>query len=180
MAGFQLDDMIGKYKDFARGYLFYARVHSPVSIQADHPYLVNSTKLPEQTIEALNTQWQGNQYNFGGVTTFGTLDITFKADLEQGLRQDFLRWMQKIHDPVTNIHGNPGEYFGSVGLTQLDTKGEAVMSYNLSNAFPTAITEIGLDYGTKEVSTFSVTFTYQYHTVESIFGGQTANAVELS
>ena len=30
--GFNLDDMIGKYKDFARGYLFYAKVTAPFGI----------------------------------------------------------------------------------------------------------------------------------------------------
>lgn len=178
--GFKLDDMIGKYKDFARGYLFYARVSSPTGISGDHPYLVSAASLPVQTIEAMNTAWQGNQYNFGGVNTFTAYTLTFKSDINQGLRNEFLRWMQKIHDPVSNIHGYPGDYFGTVQITQLNTKGEGIMSYELVNAFPTDISEIGLDYSSKEVSTFTVSFTYQYHIVDTIFDGKPAREVQVS
>ena len=172
--GFNLDDMIGKYKDFARGYLFYARVNAPFGIEADHPYLVSSARLPTQTIEALNTQWQGNQYNFGGVTTFESFDITFKCDTAQILRHDFLVWMQQIHDPVSNVHGNPAEYMGQIDLTQLSGSGDPVMSYSLIRAFPTSVGEVTLDYTNKEISSFTVSFTYQYHLAENIFDGAVA------
>ena len=172
--GFNLDSMIGAYKDFARGYLFYARVNSPVAIDSNHPYLVNSTSLPTQTIEAIPTNWQGNEYKIAGTNTFAELSITFKADIGQGLRTSFLNWMQKIHDPVSNVHGTPSEYFGSVDLTQLNIDGDGIMSYSLVNAWPSAVGEIGLDYGSKEFSTFDVTFTYQYHVVNDIFDGTPA------
>lgn len=175
--GFNLDDMIGKYKDFARGYLFYANVTSPVSIDGDHPYLVNSTSLPVQTLETTSTNWQGNEYKFATVNTFDTFEITFKSDVSQGLRRNFLSWMKMIHDPVSNNHGFPGDYFGQVDLTQLNTSGDGVMSYSLINAFPSSVGEVSLDYGTREVSTFSVTFTYQYHVVDDIYDG-TVNATE--
>ena len=169
--GFNLDDMIGKYKDFARGYLFYAKVTSPVGIDGDHPYLVSTASLPAQTMETTSTSWQGNEYKFATVNTFDTVEVTFRSDTAQGLRNDFLRWMQKIHDPVSNIHGFPGEYFGQVDMTQLDVSGEGIMSYSLINAFPSAIGEIGLDYGSREISTFTVTFTYQYHVIDTIYDG---------
>lgn len=169
--GFNLDDMIGKYKDFARGYLFYAKITSPVGIDGDHPYLVSSASLPTQTIEPLEAAWQGNTYKFGGVNTFDTVEIVFRADTAQGLRSDFLRWMQNIHDPVSNIHGNPGEYMGQVDLTQLDGQGEGIMSYSLINAFPSGVGEVTLGYDAKEISTFGVTFTYQYHVVDTIYDG---------
>lgn len=172
--GFKLDDMIGKYKDFARGYLFYARVMSPFGIDADHSYLVSSAKLPTQTIEPLNVAWQGNQYNFAGVTTFETFDITFKCDTAQQLRYDFLSWMQQIHDPVSNVHGNPATYMGQVDMTQLNGQGTPVMSYSLVRAFPTSVGEVSLDYSSKEISSFTVTFTYQYHLAENIFDGAVA------
>ncbi len=169
--GFRLDDMIGQYKDFARGYLFYANVTSPVDIDPNHPYLVQATTLPAQTIEPITTQWQGNEYKIGGTNTFADFTITFKSDVAQALRASFLNWMQDIHDPVSNVHGTPSEYFGQVGLTHINVNDEEIMTYNLINAWPTLVGELTLDYGTKEISTFDVTFAYQYHTVNEIFDG---------
>jgi hypothetical protein len=178
--GFNLDSMVGTYKDFARGYLFYAKVTGKGgSFDKDHPYLVNSTTLPAQSIEPITTNWQGNEYKIGGVNSFSDFPITFKSDVKQDLRAQFLKWAQLIHDPVTNVHGNPNDYFGQVDLTQIDVNGEGVMSYSLINAWPSGIGEITLDYGNKEISTFDVTFTYQYHVVENIFGGVTATPASV-
>lgn len=181
--GFRLDDMIGKYKDFARGYLFYARVTSPAGINQDHPYLVSSTTLPKQTVGVTTAEWQGNVYNFATTQEFETIDIEFRCDTAQQLRTQFLVWTKKIHDPTTNIHGYPGDYFGKVDMTQLDGTGNGVISYTLVNAFPSSIGEIALDYGTKEISKFTVTFTYQYHYTSTptvnVFEGGRANEVKL-
>ena len=178
--GFNLDDMIGKYKDFARGYLFYVKVTSPVGIQRDHPYLVSTASLPAQSLETTSTNWQGNEYKFATVNTFDTFEITFKADVVHELRTNFLTWMKQIHDPVSNIHGNPADYFGQVDMTQLNSSGVGIMDYSLINAFPSAVGEISLDYGTREISTFTVTFTYQYHIVNSIYAGVPATEATIS
>lgn len=179
--GFKLDDMMGKYRDFARGYLFYAQVTPPggIDIQQDHPYLVKSASLPKQTIEVSEVDWQGNKYKFANTSTFDTLAITFRSDVAQSLRREFLLWMQKIHDPVSNIHGTPSSYQGTIDLTQLNTQGQPIMSYKLVNAFPSDVAEIGLDYGTKDPSEFAVTFTYQYHVVDTVFSGPPATNIVL-
>ena len=179
--GFNLDSMIGAYKDFARAYLFYARVNAPSStgLLADHPYLVNSTTLPAQTVEPITTNWQGNEYKIGGVNSFSDFTVTFKSDRDQKLRSGFLSWVKMIHDPVSNVHGKPSEYFGSIDLTQINTEGKKVMSYSLVNAFPTSIGEVSLGYDSKEISTFDVTFAYQYHVVDGIFDGSAAKEASV-
>lgn len=170
--GFNLDSLMGTYADFARAYLFYAKITSGVSgFPKDHPYLVQSTTLPAQTIEPITTNWQGNEYKIGGVNTFTDFTISFKSDAKQELRKKFLEWTKKIHDPVSNVHGNPTDYFGQVDLTQINTNGDPIMSYSLIKAFPTGVTEVSLGYETKEISTFDVTFAYQYHIADNIFDG---------
>jgi hypothetical protein len=39
-----------------------------------------------------------------------------------------------VHDPETNIHGNPSEYYGEVQLELLDVKGDPQMIYQLKQA----------------------------------------------
>lgn len=177
--GFNLDDMIGAYKDFARGYLFYATVHkSGQPIFKDHTYLVSSTRLPASTLGELTSEWQGNTYKLGGTQTFEDFTITFKSDPEQSLRRAFLQWMTEIHNPVNNVHGVPGPvgegYFGTVMVSQLGGDGNPIMNYQLINAWPASVTEVSLDYGTKEVSTFDVSFKYQYHLVDEVGGNSQA------
>lgn len=175
--GFNLDSMVGSYKDFARGYLFYAKVTGGgVSFDSKHPYLVNSTVLPAQAIEPITTNWQGNEYKIGGVNTFSDFTITFKSDVKNDLRTKFLEWTKEIHNPTTNVHGNPDKYFGQVDLTQLDVEGKPIMSYSLINAWPSSVGEMTLDYSSKEISTFDVVFTYQYHTVDSLYSVKAAEA----
>lgn len=178
--GFNLDSMMGAYKDFARGYLFYARISSPATaFNQKHPYLVQSTTLPAQSIEPITSNWQGNEYKIGGVNTFADFSITFKSDTAQELRTSFLTWMKKVHDPVSNVHGKPDGYFGQVDLTQIDTEGKKVMSYSLINAWPSGVGEITLGYESKEISTFDVTFAYQYHVVDGIFEGPKATPASV-
>ena len=178
--GFNLDSMIGAYKDFARGYLFYARITSPASaLDQNHPYLVQSTTLPAQSIEPITTNWQGNEYKIGGTNTFSDFTITFKSDTAQDLRVKFLEWVKVVHDPVSNVHGKPSDYFGTIDLTQIDVEGAKVMSYSLINAWPSGIGEVTLDYSNKEISTFDVTFAYQYHVVNGIFEGTPATPASV-
>lgn len=178
--GFNINDMVARYSDFARSYLFYAQISlSPVNLPPDHPYLVTSTTLPAQTIEPIDTNWQGLVYSIGGTSTFEDFEITFKCDTAQELRKQFLNWMVMVHDPQTNVHGVPSEYFGMVGLTQLDVNGNGIVRYDLLNAWPTSVGEITLDYSSKEVSTFPVTFKYTYHTISNV-NGQDAVGAEVA
>lgn len=168
--GFNINDMIATAGNYARNYLFYAKVTAdPVGLAVDYrlPYLVSSTTLPVSTIEPLVSAWQGMEYKFGGVQTFDTFEIIFKCDEFQDLRRRFVMWMNMVHDPETNIHGNPsdtGGYMGSVSLTQINTQGNPIMTYMLHKAWPSTVGEVTLDYTSKEISTFTVTFTYTYHT----------------
>ena len=177
--GFSIDHLIGAYKDFARGYLFYAQVDFPAVAQfaglgvTGHSYLVSSTQLPPQTIETTPVAWQGMEYKVPTTQTFDNHDITFKSDQGQDLRRAFLNWMAGMHDPFTNTSvlttgGQNLAYMSLVKLTQLNGNQQPIMTYNLINAFPVTVGEISLDYTSKEVSTFTVSFAYQYHTTDGV------------
>lgn len=184
--GFSIDHLVGVYKDFARGYLFYAEVVWPVGLAVGgiptHQFLVSSTQLPPNTIDTTEVNWQGMKYNVPTTQTFENHTITFKSDHGQELRKSFLRWMKGMHDPVTNTQvlstgGQTLGYAGVVKLTQLDGNQQPVMTYNLINAFPVSVGEIALDYGTKEISTFNVDFSYQYHVASDVDVGSITDAI---
>lgn len=170
---FNINDFMGKYKDFSRSYLFYCKIlGGPAGLlPTEHAYLVDSTSLPAQTIDPLTTNWQGHAYKIAGNSTYADFTITFKSDVAHTLRRGFLSWTNTIHNPVTNVHGTPGEtggYFSTVVLEQLNTIGDVIQTYNLVGAWPSSVGEMALAYGTKELQTFSVTFNYQYHTISGV------------
>jgi hypothetical protein len=172
--------MTGKYKDFARNYLFYARINY-TGFSQDDSYLVSAASLPVHTIDPVETNWQGAKYKIATTHNFAEYSITFKADPSQDLRRKFASWTEKIHNPLNNIHGLPANYFGSLDLSQINGQGEPIMSYKFVGAWPSSIAEVTLDYGSKELTTFAVTFQYQYFVVDNIFGNTVkAEPVKLS
>lgn len=169
--GFNIQSLVSSASDYARDYLFYAQVSkSPVGLEfsSTHKYMVSSTTLPSQTVEPITTNWQGMEYSIGGTTSFEDFTISFKCDPAQATRGMFLQWMNMIHDPSTNIHGLPVMYFGTIGLSQLNGFGIPTVRYDLQHAWPTVVGEVSLDYSSKDISKFDVTFKYLYHTISDV------------
>ena len=167
MAGFNLDSFIADNRDFARGYTFYASIQS-----RDGEFgkkLVKSSKLPTSTIPAADVNWQGNKYKIGTTQEYGDFTITYNVDPADKIRRIYLQWMNDVHNVQNNIHGDPSTYMQDITLEHLSHRtGISIMVYTLVYAWPSSVGELGLDYGTKEVATFDVTFNYQWHEVSGV------------
>jgi len=163
--GFNLDSMLGAYKDHARGYLFKFEIHNaPTGFWRDkYPYLVRSTTIPSSTLAEIKTDWQGMEYKLAGTQTYEDFTVTFAVDPAAIIRYDFVNWINFIHDPSTNVHGNPSSYMCLLELSQLDVEGKENIKYQMVNAWPKTISAPTLDYATKDILKFDVTFAYQYH-----------------
>jgi len=165
MAGFNLSSFISDNRDFARGYTFYASV--PTKSAEFGKKLVKSTRLPTSTIPVAEVNWQGNKYKLGTTQEYAEFTITYNVDPETNIRRGYLNWMNDIHDSRDNVHGEPKEYMHTITLEHLSHRtGGPIMIYSLLYAWPSSVGELALDYGTKEVATFDVTFNYQWHEVE--------------
>jgi len=71
--GFLTSFKTGVGGNFARAYLFYAKiVSSPVGILAKQKYLVRSTSLPQSSIEEITVPFQGMIYKMGSTSVFET------------------------------------------------------------------------------------------------------------
>lgn len=161
---FNLQDFMSKNKDFARGYTFYIIVNGGHVTEQDQRYLVRSSSLPTTTNPAATVNWQGNAYKIGTTQEFSDFTVTYSSDIFDRLRNQYLTWSRKIHDPQTNLHGHPEAYMVDIDLEHLSHfDGNVIMKYKLVGAWPSQVGELALDYGNKDVAQFSVTFTYQYH-----------------
>lgn len=165
MAQFNLDGFIGANKDLARGYTFYINVQN-YNVQGEtQKYLVRSSSLPTSTVTPAETNWQGNVYKLGTTQEFADFTVTYSVDINDDIRKNYEDWLKNIHNPETNLHGPPAEYMADIQLEHVSHRdGSVIMTYNLVLAWPTVVGEMALDYSSKDLATFEVTFAYQYHT----------------
>lgn len=170
MPGLHVNDLKSNVSSFARAYLFNVFfVTAPVAIVGGEniaAYLVRSTTLPESVIEPIVTPWQGQEYKFGSTHTFSEWTCTFNSDEESELRLNMEEWKRLVHDPTTNAHGSPDEYFGTVRIELLRVTGAPSMTYILNQAWPSTVGALDVAQDSKEVAQFDVTFTYNWHSYE--------------
>lgn len=172
MVDFNLDGFRNTYKDFLRAYTFLATIKSNNFMDDDNfTYLVKSTKLPSTTLEEMEANWQGNKYKLATTPTYDDFSITFNIDPESAVHEKISKWSNYINDPRTNMHGDPNttnSYFSEIKLKHLNPQGEVKKTYTLVGAWPKVVGEVTLDYSTKEIASFDVTFSYQYHYIDTI------------
>ena len=167
---FSVDAYRSKFIDAARPYLFYVTpvfpsIASIVHSGQDLAYLVKSSSLPQSQVGHISTDWQGRDFKFGGTQSFSSWTLDFYMDLNATCYDSYLSWLKYINHPQSNQHGDPSQYMVNQPVQMLDGSGTSfVEAYQLVGAFPTAVSAISLDYGSKnQFSTFNVTFEYQYH-----------------
>jgi hypothetical protein len=172
--GFNLDSFRSNFHTGARAYLFYIKPMLPSSVtnrlgsQSKISYLVRSSMLPDNTLEEIPASWQGYDYKVAGKYTFMDWTVTFNVDLAANLYKMFIDWQRLIHDPSSNVHRTPNEYFADQELQLLGLSGSPIMQYKLYGAWPKTVGQISLDYAQNDYAMFDVTFSYQYHLCDSI------------
>lgn len=134
--------------------------------QSSWPYLVKSTSLPQSDIEEISTYWIGQAYKMAARRNTGDWTVTFVVDNDGKILKRFWDWQNIIHNPEANIYGRPVTYMADqeIHLLGYDT-GSTICVYKLFGAWPKTIGQVQLDYGTNDVASFDVTFSYQYHIV---------------
>jgi len=166
MVDFGINGFMRRYEDYSRAYLFKCWIHHLKGkyFVIDQEYLVKSTKLPETTIGEVEMDWQGSKYKLASTQEYQDFTISFKMDIRDNIRHKFVKWARDIHNTETGRHGNPNDYLSDITLDHLSSqRGNTIMKYIFVGAWPKAIGEVTLDYSSKEVASFDVTLSYQYH-----------------
>jgi hypothetical protein len=139
----------------------YAQVGGEIE---DLAFLCQGAQLPAMTLTNVDVPFRGRQVKIAGDRTFADWTITVLNDTNFKLRNAFERWQNGINN-MTDNEGltNPVDYQVDAFVDQLDRNGNTIKSYTLRGAYPNAVAEIPLNFGTNnEVETFDVTFSYQY------------------
>lgn len=160
--GFNIDSFKSNYTDLGRAYTFLVLLNNSFGSLSTEKvkYLVNASSLPASTIDVAEVNWQGNIFPLATTHLFEDWTITFKHDDTAQLRKDLIKWHEAIHDPKTNIHGSPVDYMLDQEVWHLNSQGDPIMKYKLVSAWPSTVGEMTLDYSSKEVATFDLTFKF--------------------
>ena len=131
---------------------------------ADLAFLCSAAALPGSNVAVTPVNFRGRILNLTGDRTFNPWSITVMNDTDFKLYRAFERWMNGMNN-MTDNEGltNPADYQVDFFVDQLDRNGDTLKSYTFRGGFPTALSDIALDYGTNDtVETFTVDFSYQY------------------
>jgi len=131
---------------------------------ADLAFLCSAAALPGSNVAVTPVNFRGRILNLTGDRTFNPWSITVMNDTDFKLYRAFERWMNGMNN-MTDNEGltNPADYQVDFFVDQLDRNGDTLKSYTFRGGFPTALSDIALDYGTNnEVETFTVEFSYQF------------------
>ena len=131
---------------------------------ADLAFLCSAAALPGSNVAVTPVNFRGRILNLTGDRTFNPWSITVMNDTDFKLFRAFERWMNGMNN-MTDNEGltNPADYQVDFFVDQLDRNGDTLKSYTFRGGFPTALSDIALDYGTNnEVETFTVEFSYQF------------------
>ena len=131
---------------------------------ADLAFLCSAAALPGSNVAVTPVNFRGRILNLTGDRTFNPWAITVLNDTDFKIYRAFERWMNGMNN-MTDSEGltNPSDYQVDFFVDHLDRNGSTLKSYTFRGGFPTALSDIALDYGTNDtVETFTVDFSYQY------------------
>jgi hypothetical protein len=124
---------------------------------------VTSAALPASNVNPTILQYRGREVKFAGERTFDPWTCSIVNDTNMTLRTLMERWSNLLNDRTNNGgQTTPTSYMADLMVQQLDRNDTVLRTYNIYDAFPITVSEVGLSYGSNDViSEFTVTFQYQ-------------------
>ena len=166
--------------DGARPALFQVTIQNPANSVADIkvPFMCEAAALPAVEFGQVAVPYFGRQIKLAGDRTYADWTVTIINDEDFLIRNAMEEWSNKINSFQGNIRAfgsaSPLLYKSQAQVIQYSKTGVPVRTYQFNGIFPTAISEIGLNWATQnEIERFTVTFAVDYWEVS---GGITGNA----
>lgn len=153
-----------------------------------HPFLCYASNIPGLTVASNNIRRQGIGVIEKRPTdiTFENLTLNFFMDGRGLVVKYFQKWLQNIQNingsmsfdnQYNNLKvfefGYPENYETNIDTFILNSNGDEIIQTTFVNAYPSAIRQIPLDWGSNEIMTFSVDFNYNYYVTDAFDMGAT-------
>ena len=131
-------------------------------------FLCRSASLPALTVGEVPVFYRGRQIYVSGDRTYADWTVTVYNDGGWVARSNLENWNNALQEIGESTSGaqDPGNYYGTIFVHQLDRSGNAIRTAELVSAWPTNVAEIALAYDTVDVvEEFDVTFRFNYMTL---------------
>jgi hypothetical protein len=124
---------------------------------------VTSAALPASNVNPCIIMYRGREVKFAGERTFDPWTISIANSSAMELRTAFERWSNLPNDRTNNGgQTTPAAYMADLMVQQLDRNDSVIRTYQIYDAFPITVSEVGLSYGSNDtISEFTATFQFQ-------------------
>jgi hypothetical protein len=129
-------------------------------------FLCKAAQLPASTVENIPVLYRGRPVNFAGERVFQPWAVSIYNDTSFNIRNALEQWQSGVQNYNSTLgRVNPTDYQVDLQVHQLDRSGAIIKTYKFIDAYPTAISAVGLDYEQQNaIEMFDVEFTYNFFT----------------
>lgn len=131
-----------------------------------YPYLVKSTNLPGLTYEEHVVKYGGISYKIAADRTYNDWSITLNIDKKSDVLNKFYDWFGKMYDNMSGTSFPAKFYMVDQEAFLLNGTGDIVSTYKFKYTYPKSIGDVTLDYGSSEIATVDIIFSYAYFIIE--------------
>ena len=157
----------------ARPNLFDVTITNPpagvTGLGTQFPFLCKIAAIPPSTLGVIEVPYFGRNVKVPGNRTFDNLSLTVINDEDFAIRNGIEKYMSLInqHEMNKSAQGGAGStaLFCGVTIKHYSRTGEATGQgvWNFVSAFPVALGEIGLDWGSNDtIEEYTIDFAYDY------------------
>jgi len=160
----------------ARPALFNINITNPINTSGDTKlgFMARAGQIPASTLGTVEVGYFGRKIKIAGDRTFAEWTVTVVNDEDFRIRNAMEEWMSAInlHESNTRlINSKPGTYKSQGDVQQFAKAGHRLRNYKFTGLWPTEVSTIDLDWNTTDtIEEFTVTFQYDYWTVNGVTG----------
>lgn len=169
-----IDEFKSQFADLLRPNLFEVEIKLPNSLKNNEDKLIScmakSTSFPFGKVKFQENRRYGKKYNIVTNYDYDSISVNFLLDSNGKIIDLFKQWKNLI---VTDDFkaGYFDSYKGEVTIRMFDRQLRSVYEVKLLEAYPSAISNISLDYdSTTSISNFEVTF--DYTSIQNTYNGK--------
>jgi len=156
----------------ARPSLFECNITNPFNSSADDKvrFMARTAQIPASNMGVIPVNYFGRPVKFAGNRTFEPWTVTILNDEDFAVRSTLEEWHQNINTVQGNVRtagAGPEAYKSQASVIHYGKQGNILREYKFVGMFPTVVAPIDLDWGNEAIEEFTVTFEYDYFTVDN-------------
>ena len=153
----------------ARANLFHVELQETVT-GVDTAFWIKAGQIPGSTIAILPVNHGGRVLKIPGLRTFDDWTCTVINDEVATIKKFMIAWMMEMSGDMsgtrakstTQTKGKAGYLHKDITIAQYSPLGSKKQTYTMHKAWPNAIADTPVDWGTDGLQEFTLTFSYDY------------------